>query len=715
MKNLNNKSAAALEKMFIERSELDQVQMTESTVKKITVTKGTINTSALRLVSEHLFIPEGDALVYIPGGIFSSLEEKAKDIYRREVEIFSYEDRPDTIQVGFTRVGIRQKSHRIVKEIKEALISWSRAMKLGEAGFKRTNLLSHWRGFDVISANYYIQEKWVELGGDWDESPLGPYDAAGVWGLGEHTIKQVWFACGATDGHTYRWHISRILQDLKEKGRVDYTAIPKKGWAKPDLFRAYEKVRKLVDYQINYISRQLILRLANLSYKARLAAWNLFREEPLIDIYGYTFNDREDAIAFSNRKGLKRPPFSWSEGWLVSTTQKQEVPNGTSCYRLTHEITKINWEALAQWLKKDKVQQLLNLSDHLNHKDIFYTLMGRIPKIYRGEVGCSNKQLIELLINPKKVKLLRKIIQVTQKKVDSTNHLIVAIRLVGAFNDVQSIERWVDASSRNWHDAAQFPYFNGDQLPLNNWSSLMTKFPEIQWKSGLFQKWENEKGHFHSKKAFLEWTTTQNYTFSGPENVLTECAKHSLSSAEAKDYVEFFAKNDPKNSIEIPFVSVEVDGYTLQTLEVGDITGPFLGLATNCCQHLHNAASGCAKNGYRKSWADFWVVQNQKGQIVAQSWVWRGSNTIVIDSIESKGLSDSQVKVLSDLYLAAGQQAIGKLDITRVGLSGTNYGYTKEIGKKIEQLCSFPRKGHRCPKKPFGHYADATKTLTMVA
>ena len=316
-----------------------------------------------------------------------------------------------------------------------------------EAGLKRSDLLSHWRGFDVVAANRYIQEKWVELGGDWDESPRGPYDAAGVWGSGEYAVRQVWFACGASDNATYRWHISRILQDLIKKGRVDYISLPKKGWAKPDLFRAYEKVWNLVQFEPNrLLSRQSILRLANLSYRARLAAWNMFLLVRQLDIYIYAFDSYEDAIVFSNRKGLKRQPFRQGGDWIVSTTQKQEVPLGTSYYRLTTEVTKINWEALAQWLKKDNVQQLLDLSDHLTHKDIFYALMGRIPKIYRGEVGCSNKQLIELLRNPKKVKLLRKIIQMTQKKVDPANHLIVAIRLVGAFNDVQSIERWVEAS-----------------------------------------------------------------------------------------------------------------------------------------------------------------------------------------------------------------------------------------------------------------------------
>lgn len=111
---------------------------------------------------------------------------------------------------------------------------------------------------------------------------------------------------------------------------------------------------------------------------------------------------------------------------------------------------------------------------------------------------------------------------------------------------------------------------------------------------------------------------------------------------------------DKKESDSMPDAVVQLDGYYICKMSPQDIRGPFLGLATGCCQHLEGVGATAAIYGYTQENSCFYVMFKGKApskrpidttqltdQIVAQSWAWKTEDApgiIVFDSIEASGL-----------------------------------------------------------------------------
>jgi hypothetical protein len=109
-----------------------------------------------------------------------------------------------------------------------------------------------------------------------------------------------------------------------------------------------------------------------------------------------------------------------------------------------------------------------------------------------------------------------------------------------------------------------------------------------------------------------------------------------------EEYSEKYAANDNKKGGAIPEITIEgksfdKEGYRFRRLADGDVKGLLLGEFTNCCQHLGNQGSSCAKHGFLSENGGFYVVETEKtAEIVAQSWAWRGDKgELVFDSLES--------------------------------------------------------------------------------
>lgn len=79
-------------------------------------------------------------------------------------------------------------------------------------------------------------------------------------------------------------------------------------------------------------------------------------------------------------------------------------------------------------------------------------------------------------------------------------------------------------------------------------------------------------------------------------------------------------------------------GYRFAKLPDGDVRGLFLGEITDNCQHLAEAGAKCATHGFLSPQGGFYVLEDDKKNIVAQSWAWRGQNgELVLDSLETLG------------------------------------------------------------------------------
>lgn len=159
-------------------------------------------------------------------------------------------------------------------------------------------------------------------------------------------------------------------------------------------------------------------------------------------------------------------------------------------------------------------------------------------------------------------------------------------------------------------------------------------------RSGRFWSWRNTgaavagfafvRGHEHPELAQMglrcKWVDGN---FNAALRVVeTYSKKYAQSNGRKPD------GNIP--AITIPGADFDKGGFTFCRLPDGDIRGLALGAFTACCQHIGGEGRECAEHGFLSPHAGFYVVANDKsGEIVGQSWAWRGlKGELVLDSLE---------------------------------------------------------------------------------
>ena len=84
----------------------------------------------------------------------------------------------------------------------------------------------------------------------------------------------------------------------------------------------------------------------------------------------------------------------------------------------------------------------------------------------------------------------------------------------------------------------------------------------------------------------------------------------------------------------IPRISKTFGKYSYEMLKLDDPLAMAIGTLTDCCQELGNAAEVCMEHSMTSSHGRVFVIRDEYGNIVAQSWVWRNGNVLCFDNIE---------------------------------------------------------------------------------
>jgi hypothetical protein len=101
-----------------------------------------------------------------------------------------------------------------------------------------------------------------------------------------------------------------------------------------------------------------------------------------------------------------------------------------------------------------------------------------------------------------------------------------------------------------------------------------------------------------------------------------------------------------------------------------DARGLYLGQHTNCCQHPNGAGSSCTWYGQESPNSGFFVVENSKNEIIAQSWVWISDDGgVCFDNCEAKGVGSNEDIVLN-LYQQVAKELSKNYHIVTIGASG---------------------------------------------
>ena len=119
--------------------------------------------------------------------------------------------------------------------------------------------------------------------------------------------------------------------------------------------------------------------------------------------------------------------------------------------------------------------------------------------------------------------------------------------------------------------------------------------------------------------------------------------------------------------------------YTGRFLPRSDTRGLHLGEYTNCCQHPGGVGEACAYHGQLSPYGAFFVIEDEKKNILAQSWVWEAKErtqdergtvySVCFDNIETKG-AQGREELIIRIYEKAAK--LMKADTIHIG-----EGYTK--------------------------------------
>jgi len=193
-------------------------------------------------------------------------------------------------------------------------------------------------------------------------------------------------------------------------------------------------------------------------------------------------------------------------------------------------------------------------------------------------------------------------------------------------------------------------------LVINSWDGLVKK----GWVP-------HAKGSFESAKVII---TSMTYAGATHDEFAKESAqwainKYRYSEIESR-WLEGIAKLRAQY-IPAPGGVAGLngpDGLRLIQLDKEDPRAVFIGNHTGCCQHPEGAGSTSAWYSHESENAVVWVCERH-GRVLAESFVWREANVVVLDNIEAMG-HHSFYDDIRELFERAATNIIGKLGVTHV-------------------------------------------------
>jgi hypothetical protein len=84
----------------------------------------------------------------------------------------------------------------------------------------------------------------------------------------------------------------------------------------------------------------------------------------------------------------------------------------------------------------------------------------------------------------------------------------------------------------------------------------------------------------------------------------------------------------------IPRIIGTLGNYTYEILRLTDPLAVAIGTLSDCCQELNNVAEMCMIHSMVDKHGRVFVIRDEEGNIVAQSWVWRNKDVVCFDNIE---------------------------------------------------------------------------------
>jgi hypothetical protein len=273
------------------------------------------------------------------------------------------------------------------------------------------------------------------------------------------------------------------------------------------------------------------------------------------------------------------------------------------------------------------------------------------------------------------------------------------------FGVAAQVDHFLAKTDKNLHDAGQFRLPKSDNWDVNGWASLVARVPSTIAYVSIADKLEEVGGGVPNSKeellARVEILPKDGNLFA----IEMMSSGIVLSDEEAADYVDAIAGGS-KTINNIQAIELTDGEYTLSQMEYNDPQQMAAGLHTDCCQHLHGAASTCAIDAYESEDSCIYVVR-KSGVIVAQAYTWLNvkRTKLVFDSIET--LSKANKEVIANLFANAAVELKSKMGLKGVYVGGVGYSVLSSLTLDKEVLKS--PKHHNSGVK----YTDANTVIQL--
>jgi hypothetical protein len=300
----------------------------------------------------------------------------------------------------------------------------------------------------------------------------------------------------------------------------------------------------------------------------------------------------------------------------------------------------------------------------------------------------------------------------------------MAFQAAALFQSEQTIlkylEKWGTEGKQPLHDLIQMIKLPANGRPnLKDWGDAVLKCGPSMAKLLKF-----------SDRLTSPMKSSDGKTWS-MVNTRAECAKFAFNKAAENPALaalcmeNFIHENSFNKALDIvktnvptvkniPDISIngekfDMAGGKFYRLAAHDVRGLFLGAMTDCCQSVGSVGAECATHGYTSKDSGFYVVENAKGKIVAQTWAWRGTHgEMCFDSLETLGgnvKSHQWVKILKETAAELTAQKDTDVTALHVGRGG---------GTQSNNLQTTFKKTASATPKDYTGYRDSKGTQILV-
>jgi hypothetical protein len=268
----------------------------------------------------------------------------------------------------------------------------------------------------------------------------------------------------------------------------------------------------------------------------------------------------------------------------------------------------------------------------------------------------------------------------------------------------QYLEKWGEAGPTPLHDLIEMIRLPKEGHPnLKDWGDAVLKCGPsmarlVKFADRIPSPCKSDDGRTWSMvKTRAECATFAfNHAAEHPE-LAALCMAYNVDNDDFEKALKLVKKGAPEEKnipeIVIDGSNFDMKGARFHRLPANDIRGLFLGEITGCCQSIGGHGHECAKHGFTSKDSGFYVIENAKGDIIAQTWAWRGKQgEMCFDSLEALGdqVSDGQWKTILEEAAKELTAREDRHDVTalHVGIGGRT---PRSLRQNFQSAAAFPR------------------------